>query len=216
MDSPITIDTEIPERRNSGATGPRTPQGKAISSMNRLAHGCRSQKTVLRHEKIEEFDALIAGWFAAYDPQDSTALTLLQETARAHWFLKRAQTRLEEVEFELPMSAHQWTQENHRSFSIFTRYKNNAERTFFRFFRELESHLNRLDRQEQSRQRALDRAAAIEARAGRVKTAAAAKKPVETTQSPELAEKSQPFDAPATLAPSSPTPDPVDILPPRL
>jgi hypothetical protein len=37
--------------------------------MNRLVHGCRSQKLVLRHEDPAEFEATIRGWFEHYAPK---------------------------------------------------------------------------------------------------------------------------------------------------
>jgi hypothetical protein len=126
------------------STGPRTLEGKARSSMNRLVHGCRSQKLVLRHEDPAEFEATIRGWFEHYAPEDPVAVSLVEELAKAHWFLKRAQKRLAEVEWELPMNAYHWTDTHQRLLDNFTRYKVSAERSFLRYLKELEAHLKRL------------------------------------------------------------------------
>jgi len=122
------------------STGPRSLEGKATSSMNRLVHGCRSQKLVLRHEDPAEFEATIRGWFEHYAPQDEVAVALVEELAKAHWFLKRAQKRLAEVEWELPMNAYHWTDTHQRLLANFTRYKVSAERTFQRYLKDLEAH----------------------------------------------------------------------------
>ncbi len=63
---------EVPRNRGGG---PSTPEGKARSSMNRLTHGCRSEKTVLPEEKGEEFDALLQDWLAHYHPGSPASLT---------------------------------------------------------------------------------------------------------------------------------------------
>jgi len=128
---------------DSRSTGPRSLEGKANSSMNRLVHGCRSQKLVLRHEDPAEFEATMRGWFEHYAPQDEVAVALVEELAKAHWFLKRAQKRLAEVEWELPMNAYHWTDTHQRLLGNFTRYKVSAERSFQRYLRDLEAHLRR-------------------------------------------------------------------------
>jgi hypothetical protein len=127
------------------STGPRTPEGKATSSLNALKHGCRSEKTVLRDEDPAEFEATVAAWFHLYEPRDLVAITLVEKTARAHWFLKRASKRLEEVEWELPANAWHWTDEHQKLYTNFSRYKTTAERSFLRFFKELQIYYKRLD-----------------------------------------------------------------------
>lgn len=147
MDSLLAEQPTSPDPRGDNprprSTGPRSLEGKATSSMNRLVHGCRSQKLVLRHEDPAEFEATISGWFEHYAPQDPVAVALVEELAKAHWFLKRAQKRLAEVEWELPMNAYHWTETHQRLLGNFTRYKVSAERTFQRYLKDLEAHLRR-------------------------------------------------------------------------
>src|SRR5204863_2313408 len=46
-------------RRNSlKSTGPKTPEGKAVASLNNLRHGLRARTVVLPGEKSEEFHRL--------------------------------------------------------------------------------------------------------------------------------------------------------------
>jgi hypothetical protein len=135
--------------------------------MNRLTHGLRSEKTVLPGEDPAEFEAILQGWFESYSPDaaDSIAEYLLAETGLAHWQLKRARKRREDIEWNLPGDAAQWTEADQKSFDKFTRYKTTAERTFFRWFKEVERHYNRLHREENARQLALAKFAALELKA---------------------------------------------------
>ena len=138
-EQPTSQDPRI-ENPRPRSTGPRSLKGKANSSMNRLVHGCRSQKLVLRHEDPAEFEATVRGWFEHYAPEDEVAVALVEELAKAHWFLKRAQKRLAEVEWELPMNAYHWTETHQKLLHNFTRYKVSAERTFQRYWKDLEAH----------------------------------------------------------------------------
>ena len=143
------------------ATGPRTPHGKANSSLNRLTHGCRSQQILLSEEDPAEFDATIRDWFEAYGPQDAIASYLVEQTALADWFLRRNQKRLAGIERSLPADPCRWTQENHRSYTNFSRYKTAAERSFIRTFKELEAHVRRDTLDAHAHHRALAQSARI-------------------------------------------------------
>ncbi len=152
----------LPSDRSNGSTGPRTPEGKAISSLNALKHGCLSEKTVLPDEDPAEFEATVQAWFDQYRPDTHTALTLVEQLAHAHWKLKRNQKRLDEIEWQLPGNAHHWTEEHQKRFATFTRYLTTAERSFLRYFKEVEAHYHRLHRDEQARQLAFAKLATAE------------------------------------------------------
>ncbi|HWE35082.1 MAG TPA: hypothetical protein VG406_00810, partial [Isosphaeraceae bacterium] len=53
------------------STGPRTPEGKAIASMNAVSHGLCSNVAVLPGESVEEFQATLEGWVHELKPADS-------------------------------------------------------------------------------------------------------------------------------------------------
>jgi hypothetical protein len=72
-----------PSELRTGPTGPRTPAGKAKSSENSFKHGCRSAKTVLRHENPAAFEATVQGWLTHYQPDTQPAITLVENLARA-------------------------------------------------------------------------------------------------------------------------------------
>lgn len=159
----LSCSPETPPEQPHGRTGPTTPDGKARSSENAITHGCRSAKLILRHEDPAEFEALRDAWFRHYQPETEIASALVEETVRAHWFLKRAQKHLEDIEWELPANAYHWTEEHERLFRNFTRYKTSYERTFFRFFKELEAHLKRNTPAAEMKQHALAMAAWFQA-----------------------------------------------------
>jgi hypothetical protein len=153
------IPPHVPRFRRS--TGPRSPKGKANSSMNRLSHGCRSQQTVLPDEDPAEFQATIDDWFEAYGPQDMVAARLVEETALADWFLRRNRKRIDQIERRLPPDAWDWTEQDQKRYQNFLRYKTTAERSFLRAFKELEAHVRRDAQDAKAHQRALDQSARI-------------------------------------------------------
>ena len=78
-------------RRNaSKSTGPRTPEGKAASCQNRLAHGLCSSALLIRGESQDQFDALHADVIAAYRPATAEERMLTDQLAEAQWRLNRA------------------------------------------------------------------------------------------------------------------------------
>jgi hypothetical protein len=57
MHEPDTTKKNLPDQNPNRSTGPTSPNGKAKSSMNRLTHGRRSDKTVLPFEDPAEWDS---------------------------------------------------------------------------------------------------------------------------------------------------------------
>lgn len=142
--------------------GPASPEGKARSSMNRLTHGCCSEKILVPDENPAELQATFDGWFEQYEFHDGIGKLLIHETALAHWLLKRARRRLRDVERELPANPNHWKEADEKRFDRHTRYKTTAERSFFRHFKELEAHFDRIVRDDNARRLANIKAAAIE------------------------------------------------------
>ena len=77
-------------RRNSKkSTGPKTDAGKAISRMNTVVHGLRSDVVVLRTENAAEFESQRLAWIEDWKPQSQTMVALVERAAAQHWRLKR-------------------------------------------------------------------------------------------------------------------------------
>jgi hypothetical protein len=78
-------------RRNAKkSTGPTSPAGKAVASMNNLRHGLRARTIILPGETQEEFDEILAGLQQEYQPQSSSEHYFVKEAAVAQWMLGRA------------------------------------------------------------------------------------------------------------------------------
>ena len=78
-------------RRNAmKSTGPRTPEGKAASSKNRLAHGLCSSSLLLPGELQSDFDQLRAETHATYLPDTPEENVLADQLTESLWRLNRA------------------------------------------------------------------------------------------------------------------------------
>ena len=75
------------------STGPRTPEGKARSSLNALKHGAFSRHLALAaeplHEDRAEFDAFAAELAAEYQPEGPEETVLVDRMAALWWRLQR-------------------------------------------------------------------------------------------------------------------------------
>ena len=72
------------------STGPRTAEGKAVSSQNSLKHGLCSSKLILPGESQAEFEALRQDLLAEYQPSNTTERLLVDQFAVDTWRLQRA------------------------------------------------------------------------------------------------------------------------------
>ncbi len=77
--------------RTNGAKskGPKSPEGKAVSSMNGLKHGLRAAQVVLPGEDAAEFHAELEGWAGDWKPSCHTGAILVERAAVASWRLRR-------------------------------------------------------------------------------------------------------------------------------
>ncbi len=71
------------------STGPRTPEGKARSSLNALTHGLTSEDSLVFGEDREEFVAFCAAWMAELAPVGVKEEALADRIAGSAWKLKR-------------------------------------------------------------------------------------------------------------------------------
>ncbi|HEY1949355.1 MAG TPA: hypothetical protein VGG97_20275 [Bryobacteraceae bacterium] len=130
----------------AASTGPRTPEGKQISSQNATKHGCCSQRLLLPDENPEEWEALKAGWLQEYNTSSLVFLSLAVRAAEKQWLLLRAQKRFDEVQqflYDAQPECRLWNEEQCKLHDKFQRYLTTAERAFDRAFRNAE-HLRRV------------------------------------------------------------------------
>ena len=121
-------------RRNAKkCTGPKSPEGKAASSMNNLRHGLRARTIILPGEQLEDFDQLHAGLQDQYQPQNAAEQHLVDQAAIAQWKLARAEA-YEARAFEKDSSI----EACQARLSQMTLVTGRLERAFFKAYKELE------------------------------------------------------------------------------
>ena len=81
-------------RRNARkSTGPRTPQGKAVSRWNALKHGVLAQSVIPSpledYESRADFDALLSALVADLDPASPLEEMLVERMATCYWRMGR-------------------------------------------------------------------------------------------------------------------------------
>jgi hypothetical protein len=77
-------------RRNAQhSTGPRTPEGKAASSMNALQSGIHAESSVIPGEDAAALAALTERFYQDCRPQTIIESTLVDNIIRASWRLRR-------------------------------------------------------------------------------------------------------------------------------
>ena len=82
-------------RRNAkSSTGPRTPQGRAISKMNAMKHGILSRQVLVRSMALQEnetdLNALYQRFWEEFQPSGPLEEMLVDQIVTAHWRLRRA------------------------------------------------------------------------------------------------------------------------------
>jgi hypothetical protein len=78
-------------RRNAlRSTGPKSEQGKAISSRNAIKHGIQAQIAVLPNERQEDYDANVEAFIRKFQPQDDVERRLVERMADCEWRLIRS------------------------------------------------------------------------------------------------------------------------------
>jgi hypothetical protein len=114
------------------STGPKTPEGKAISARNNFRHGFTGEFTVLPWEQQEEFDRLLNALRDEHKASDLTERILVDKMAQALWLTKRA-LMLQHVTFnhEIP------TCDDEKQLALYIRYQTTHERNFHKCLNDL-------------------------------------------------------------------------------
>jgi hypothetical protein len=77
-------------RRNaSRSTGPRTKEGRQVSSLNSLKHGLRSQFTVIPGENEADFHALFDAFAEEAAPESARDIAAVRKATVCEWRLRR-------------------------------------------------------------------------------------------------------------------------------
>jgi len=171
----------LANRQNAQAsTGPKTPEGKARSSQNRIAHGLTGRHIVLPGEDPAEFDNLLDALWTEHQPQTPTEEILVEEMAHARWKTLRMFRR----------GLHQTSDLD--GLAKFERYEATARRAFYKALEELRRLRAARDR---------ETAAQIKTVAARLQRPATihpqnGSKPIPNPSVPAVTTTSTPFPAP--------------------
>jgi len=114
------------------STGPKTPEGKAASSRNRLSHGFASSTRFVRGEDPAEFNLLLDDLLSEHQPATPTEQILVEQMAHHHWISMRA-TRLQDSEIAIHLKLGMTP----THLPVFIRYQTAAERSFYKAHTEL-------------------------------------------------------------------------------
>ena len=112
------------------STGPKTPEGKATSSLNRLSHGFASHATIIPGENPEEFKALVTDLMSEHQPATETEQILVERMALNQWLTLRAFHLQGKVFLGLTLSGDKFGIP--KELSLLIRYQTTAERAFHR------------------------------------------------------------------------------------
>ena len=88
----MSTDHQIAANRANArlSTGPRTADGKARSASNNLRHGLASGRLIISGENPADFDELVEGLRAEYNPATPTEDQLILRMAQHFWLSQRA------------------------------------------------------------------------------------------------------------------------------
>jgi len=88
----MSTDHQIAANRANArlSTGPRTADGKARSAPNNLRHGLASGRLIISGENPADFDELVEGLRAEYNPATPTEDHLILRMAQHFWLSQRA------------------------------------------------------------------------------------------------------------------------------
>jgi low affinity Fe/Cu permease len=117
------------------STGPKTAEGKAISSRNNVRVGLTGDSfNVLAWEKQEEFDELLEDLRSEHKPATRTESLLVEKMAQSYWLSQRA-AFLQKMCFDSELPMCRSTEE--KVFALYMRYQTTHERNFHKALNEL-------------------------------------------------------------------------------
>jgi hypothetical protein len=136
--APEPLASALPETP-SHSIGPRSPEGKAISSQNALKHGLASGTLFIPGEDPAEYDSLLKSLLHDQSPVGENEALLVRDMATATWLKDRA-IRLQTAAFA-NLAAHPGTSAVTSvvppELSVLIRYQTTNERAYHRAFKTL-------------------------------------------------------------------------------
>jgi hypothetical protein len=124
----------------------RTPEGKQISSLNSVRHGCCSETLILPGEDMADYQELETSWYRAFgiNPEslkDETESGLISKLVLSDWLARRATRQYVQVQAKILAAQPdptEWTEEQHKTLARFLRYRTANDNAFEKHRRTLE------------------------------------------------------------------------------
>jgi hypothetical protein len=110
------------------STGPKSPEGKAKSSLNRLSHGLASSATLVPGEDPDEFKALLTDLTGEHQPAFATEQILVEQMALNQWLSLRAFRLQGEAFLDQTLGGTKFGIP--KDLGVLIRYQTSAERAF--------------------------------------------------------------------------------------
>ena len=114
------------------STGPKSAEGKAKSSLNRVSHGFNSAALFIAGENREEFDALLADLTNEFQPDTPNEQILVEKMVHNQWNSLRA-IRFQSVLLDASVP-HGYI---HPDLGLLIRYQTSADRAYHKAHAEL-------------------------------------------------------------------------------
>ncbi len=116
----------VANRANSKhSTGPKTEEGKSVSSQNNFRHGLSGAFTVLPSEDGAAFSAMQTALLAEHQPSTITENIFVEKMAQSYWLRQRALHLQNSCFTGEPLSP-----EQQKQLALYLRYQNTHDRAF--------------------------------------------------------------------------------------
>jgi hypothetical protein len=101
---PSELKSQTARINGAKSHGPKTPQGRATSSVNATTHGLTAKTLILSNEDPDHFLEMLRAYFDLLLPANAMEVDLVSDIMAARWLLRRIwryQTAMLDVEMDL-------------------------------------------------------------------------------------------------------------------
>ena len=136
------LQIEANRKNAQKCTGPRTPEGKAVSSQNALKTGLDANSELLRFESKADYEALTTEYYARFHPTLPEQRFLVDTLIKSEWLSRRYMT-IDAAVFERELNTTQSTSlglvfiRSSQTFARVDRRINSAQRNFQQALKQL-------------------------------------------------------------------------------
>jgi hypothetical protein len=121
------------------STGPRTPEGRAVSSQNARTHGLTASDLIVAPDEREEFEELLNAYTTEVQPQGRLQQTFFDALVEAAWNLIRIRRAEAKLCANIPCLDLLDDEVIQKKLERLARHKTRIERTFHHSLKELKA-----------------------------------------------------------------------------